>query len=195
MDILLSKILPLSFSLLSLIISYSNHCRTGFNLKMVFNDSESFYFDALSTIDGNTESLIASVTISNNSAVPITISDIYIYFSKMVSGPIAKEFDFEYPYDWDDEIVFAYKDENGKVGLRCRTGDGYNYYNLPEMLITTPLTLAPYAAVKGYLLFPCAGASKGCKQKTKIRVVTSRKTKTYTHKFRSKEANEKAFTQ
>lgn len=193
MDSISLSLISTGISLVSMLLHFHNYRKARFNVKVSFDDSDSFYFDALDTLYGNQESLVASVTIFNDSSVPISISDIRICFPGKLSFPAAHGFSYPYPEHWADETYSAVKDENGNVLLKSVDSDGWHSLDLQNQLITAPLKLSPYDCVKGFLLFPVAGSSVDRLQKTKIQFVTPRKTKTYTHSFISKSAHESSF--
>ena len=190
MDSIYLSLLSTGISLLSLFLHFNNYRKARFNLILSFDDSDSFYFDALDTLYGNQDSLVASVTIFNDSSVPISISDIRICLPGKLSFSAAHGFSYPYPEHWPDETYSAIKDENGNVVLRSVDSEGWHSLDLQNQLITAPLKLAPYDSLKGFLLFPVAGSSVARLQKTKIKIFSSRRTKTYSHRFISKTAHE-----
>lgn len=185
--------LSTGISLLSLLLHFRNYSKSRFNVKLSFDDADSFYFDALDTLYGNQESLVVSVTISNDSSLPISISDIRICLSRKNSFPSVRDFSFPYPSDWPEETKSAYKDANGNVALKSVDSEGWHSLDLQNHLISAPLKLAPYDCVKGFILFPIAGSSTIGLQKTKIQIITPRRTKVYSHRVVSKKTHEMSF--
>lgn len=181
----------LAVSAVSLALHYVNHTTTKYNVKLRFDYSRCFYFEGIENANGSTESLLIKVLISNDSAQPITISDMQIDFGNGIHTSAAPSPDISYPTDLPPENHTAFKTNDGSLGIKVHHGDGCTLLDLHSDLICFPKKLQPYDCVEGYVLFPTAGISV---PKTKLRIVTSRKTKVITRAFRSKTVNEHSFT-
>ena len=180
----------LVFSIASFSLYFKEQKNSRFNLKMEFDSSDSFYFNALEMANGNKESLIVSVRIKNDSNQPICISDIQLFFSEqsVLSAPNISE--YPYPESLPDETFATIKDENGLLVIKSIYGDGIKYINLSKNLIKCPLYLNAYDSVKGFILFPLAGSSR---HQTTIRLVTARGNANFTFPITTKSNHEKSF--
>lgn len=182
--------IALVFSIASFVLYFKEHHSSKFNLKMELDKNNSFYFDALDTVNGNKESLIVSVTIMNNSSQPVNISDIQIILNKQCAASAANVSKYPYPETLPDETVAVFKDEKGFLGIKSVYGDGIRYIDLNNELIHCPVYLNAYDSVRGFLLFPHAGESK---QKTIVRLLTSRGNLNLKLKITTKKQHESSF--
>lgn len=175
-------------SLFSLALHTVGFVKSGYRLKIDFNDEKSFYFDGIASMHGSQESLVANVVISNNSDQPIYLTDMQIIFNKHTSVSAVRYSEIPYPSHLPDE-TYSTHNENGMLFLKAYSADGMELIDLPKELITLPIYLKPYESISGYILFPIAGVSVN---KTKFKLITSRKKEIISHSFTSKQSYENA---
>lgn len=177
-------------SVISLILHIINYQKTKFNLKVFFDNRDSFYFEPLDTLYGNQESLIVKVRLANISSQPLSISDIQIGTPPHACFSIISNYPISYPEHLPDETYATLKDKDGYLLIKSVDCEGYHILDLKNKLIKCPIYLNAYESIDGFLLFPYAGVSS---PKTEIRIITSRKTKVVRHTFMSKENHENSF--
>lgn len=179
--------LALVISVVSLICQWRS---SRFSITVDFNDNECFYFDPISTMRGNRESLLVSARISNASNQPIHISNIQTVLENGCACSAAMSRPYAYPSELPSETFATLKSDDGMLCMKIHDDDGYSIHKLDTNLITCPIYLQPYESITGFLLFPLAGESVPT---TTLRFVTSRKIFEISHSFMSKREHETSF--
>lgn len=144
--------------------------KNKFNIKVECSDP--YIFPALDTRRGNRNSLTFNIRITNFSAMPVNITKIELVQKGLRETCVT---------------------ENLNYTTKTRDGEGEIKIAFNRNMVLPPHYLEPFDEVSGRVLFVCAGGYPERINKIKIRIVTSRGTKTATFKAPSYEYSQTFF--